>query len=93
MALDSTNVANDFENDTREHGKVEGKCATCESIGCKEADEGDGKECQEGCVGRQRNAVVIVGRRDGTGLDGAVRKLVCMGPVRARSEHHGGLNE
>jgi hypothetical protein len=92
VGLDSTNVANDLENDTGKHGEMEGKGSTCHSIGCEKSDEGDGEEGEESCVGRQRNAVVIIGRTDRTCIEGAVCELVCMGPVGACSEHHDGLN-
>lgn len=61
MTLDPPNIANDFEDDSGKHGEVKSECSAGESIGCEKSDKGDGKECEESGIGRERNSIVIVG--------------------------------
>ncbi len=94
-ALDSPNVANDFENDSGKHCEVECDCTTSESIGYKETDEGDGEKSEEGRVGCKRYAVVII--RGGYWAmrirEGAVCEIIGRRVICASNEIHNGLNE
>ena len=60
VTLDTSNVTNDFEDHTADHSKMEGESSTGNSIGCEEADQGDGKEREEGGVCTQGDTVEVV---------------------------------
>jgi hypothetical protein len=89
-ALNTSNIANNFEGYPSDESEREGCCATCDCVCGEEAEERNAEEREEGGVCRQGDAVVVVGGGDVAGTESAVFEFVgaCLVCVCALQELH-----